>query len=151
MDHVLRYQDTPGVKMIVVLGEVRKPSYSTCSCIQIKFPSVIWSLNKSFCHMHKCNTSVHLFFDGRLEEPRSIRFVRALKRAESPNLWCAGASVPVPPFSHLRWVSLSNNNGFVAYNFKLNEISVPTLQGTISLNLSFFTLVKCSSFYDNHF
>lgn len=22
MDHVLRYQDTPGVKMIVVLGEV---------------------------------------------------------------------------------------------------------------------------------
>lgn len=23
MDHVLRYQDTPGVKMIVVLGEVR--------------------------------------------------------------------------------------------------------------------------------
>lgn len=24
MDHVLRYQDTPGTKMIVVLGEVRK-------------------------------------------------------------------------------------------------------------------------------
>lgn len=23
MDHVLRYQDTPGIKMIVVLGEVR--------------------------------------------------------------------------------------------------------------------------------
>ena len=28
MDHVLRYQDTPGVKMIVVLGEV------SISCLQ---------------------------------------------------------------------------------------------------------------------
>lgn len=27
-DHVLRYQDTPGVKMIVVLGEVRNKSCS---------------------------------------------------------------------------------------------------------------------------
>lgn len=26
MDHVLRYQDTPGVKMIVVLGEVSETS-----------------------------------------------------------------------------------------------------------------------------
>lgn len=25
MDHVLRYQDTPGIKMIVVLGEVGLP------------------------------------------------------------------------------------------------------------------------------
>lgn len=26
MDHVLRYEDTPGVKMIVVLGEVSETS-----------------------------------------------------------------------------------------------------------------------------
>lgn len=33
-DHVLRYQDTPGVKMIVVLGEVRHKSthIDACSC-----------------------------------------------------------------------------------------------------------------------
>lgn len=31
MDHVLRYQDTPGIKMIVVLGEVRLKTCFTCS------------------------------------------------------------------------------------------------------------------------
>lgn len=34
MDHVLRYQDTPGVKMIVVLGEVR-PVHSYLSNTQV--------------------------------------------------------------------------------------------------------------------
>lgn len=33
MDHVLRYQDTPGIKMIVVLGEVKiNPQISFIKC-----------------------------------------------------------------------------------------------------------------------
>jgi len=38
MDHVLRYEDTPGVKMIVVLGEVSEPG----SLLSEKDPHVLF-------------------------------------------------------------------------------------------------------------
>ncbi|XP_069490598.1 ATP-citrate synthase isoform X2 [Ambystoma mexicanum] len=48
MDHVLRYQDTPGVKMIVVLGEVGgSEEYKICQGIQegrITKPVVCWCI-----------------------------------------------------------------------------------------------------------
>ncbi|XP_069093764.1 ATP-citrate synthase isoform X2 [Pleurodeles waltl] len=48
MDHVLRYQDTPGVKMIVVLGEVGgTEEYKICQGIQegrITKPVVCWCI-----------------------------------------------------------------------------------------------------------
>lgn len=48
MDHVLRYQDTPGVKMIVVLGEIGGcEEYKICTGIkkgQITKPVVVWCI-----------------------------------------------------------------------------------------------------------
>nr|XP_003467024.1 ATP-citrate synthase isoform X2 [Cavia porcellus] len=48
MDHVLRYQDTPGVKMIVVLGEIGgTEEYKICSAIQegrLTKPVVCWCI-----------------------------------------------------------------------------------------------------------
>ncbi|XP_051894501.1 ATP-citrate synthase isoform X2 [Pristis pectinata] len=48
MDHVLRYQDTPGVKMIVVLGEIGgTEEYKICTGIKegrITKPVVIWCI-----------------------------------------------------------------------------------------------------------
>ncbi|XP_072105741.1 ATP-citrate synthase-like [Mobula birostris] len=48
MDHVLRYQDTPGVKMIVVLGEIGgTEEYKICTGIRerrITKPVVIWCI-----------------------------------------------------------------------------------------------------------
>lgn len=51
-DHVLRYQDTPGVKMIVVLGEVRNKSTHADACrfkqllicyiLHLSLPSTDW-------------------------------------------------------------------------------------------------------------
>lgn len=42
MDHVLRYQDTPGVKMIVVLGEVSEPFVKFTVITDIKFAIHSW-------------------------------------------------------------------------------------------------------------
>ncbi|XP_039214783.1 ATP-citrate synthase isoform X2 [Crotalus tigris] len=48
MDHVLRYQDTPGVKMIVVLGEIGgKEEYKICKGVKegrITKPVVCWCI-----------------------------------------------------------------------------------------------------------
>ncbi|KAK9396853.1 ATP-citrate synthase [Crotalus adamanteus] len=48
MDHVLRYQDTPGVKMIVVLGEIGgKEEYKICKGVRegrITKPVVCWCI-----------------------------------------------------------------------------------------------------------
>lgn len=42
MDHVIRYQDTPGIKMIVVLGEVGLNIVESCfSCILKYFSAYI--------------------------------------------------------------------------------------------------------------
>lgn len=44
MDHVLRYQDTPGVKMIVVLGEVSEPFVMFTITIKFAIHSWVFSL-----------------------------------------------------------------------------------------------------------
>lgn len=63
MDHVLRYQDTPGIKMIVVLGEVKLKTYfHYCVCklptendvftgtanFHLRFQLVVMFLNAAF-------------------------------------------------------------------------------------------------------
>lgn len=98
MDHVLRYQDTPGVKMIVVLGEVSVPFIQPLAPFFLPF-------KHDTQYDYGCNmTLMSLLFTYRLEEMKSTRFATALKKAGSPNLWSAGASEPVPPCSPLRCV-----------------------------------------------
>lgn len=52
MDHVLRYQDTPGVKMIVVLGEV-----SETTSLSEKYLCVIFALGASDLVARMLNSS----------------------------------------------------------------------------------------------
>lgn len=52
MDHVLRYQDTPGVKMIVVLGEV-----SETTSLSEKYLCVVFVLGASDPVARRLNSS----------------------------------------------------------------------------------------------
>lgn len=52
MDHVLRYQDTPGVKMIVVLGEV-----SETTSLPEKYLCVVFVLGASDLAPRMLNSS----------------------------------------------------------------------------------------------
>ncbi len=87
-DHVLRYQDTPGVKMIVVLGEVRNA-----------FTHIVPAGLKLYDWLHCVCVSAFC----RLEAQRNTRSARPSKRAGSQSQWCAGASAPVPRCSPQRW------------------------------------------------
>lgn len=87
-DHVLRYQDTPRVKMIVVLGEVRNKS---TNWRQHLYPVIDLQLPVSVSVLY------------RLEAQRSTRSARLLNRAGSQSQWSAGVLAPVPPCFPQRW------------------------------------------------
>lgn len=74
MDHVLRYQDTPGVKMIVMLGEVI--AAPKCSLLSYRF-----YLNLYVCKKLLFSTLTSFTLILRLEALRSTGSAKASERA----------------------------------------------------------------------
>lgn len=60
MDHVLRYQDTPGIKMIVVLGEVRLKTGFLLDCLDCS----IFTWGSSFVRQRISSQSFLLDLDN---------------------------------------------------------------------------------------
>uniref|UniRef100_A0A452VD96 ATP-citrate synthase n=1 Tax=Ursus maritimus TaxID=29073 RepID=A0A452VD96_URSMA len=114
MDHVLRYQDTPGVKMIVVLGEIGgTEEYKICRGIQegrLTKPVVCWCIGTcatmfssevQFGHAGACANQAS---ETAVAKNQALKeagvFVPPMDDGEDANLVARGVIVPaqeVPP------------------------------------------------------
>lgn len=81
MDHVLRYQDTPGIKMIVVLGEVRLSQ-------RLKIKDFIFNIMFGFYPCSSLSPVINQI--GGTEEYKICQGIREGRITKPVVCWCIG-------------------------------------------------------------